>query len=225
VRKWGQKSWTSSPGLSGDLDQDAQVPGAPTDSCGRLRAGSSGWDELLGEQEIEREGLLWRRLGRGRGRRHRRARVVTGWRWSVIFLAQRGARCVSRRRGEPGARRRVERTLASARGKPERCHHGSHQGQPAPSVDGLFHWHPTCPQPPSALAEEGAASQQPRRTIPDRRGNASIASMNSQVFLFPPIFCFRPAATTISLPDFGHFSARCRRSSSGSQPSARPTTP
>ncbi len=171
----------------------------------------------LAEQKIEKEGLRRRRCGRGRGCRHRRA--LAGWRWrrTVIFLAQRRARCISRRRGEPGTRRRVERTFAPACREPERRRHGGHQGQPAPSVDGLFHWHPTCPQDCVTAAT--------RRTIPDQRADASVACMNSQAFLFSPIFSFRRVATATSLPDFGHFSARCRRSWCGSRPSARPTRP
>ncbi len=171
----------------------------------------------LAEQEIEGESLR-RRLSRGR-RRRRRARALAGRRWrrTVIFLAQRRARCISRRRGEPGTRRRVERTFAPACREPERRRHGGHQGQPAPSVDGLFHWHPTYPQDCVTAAT--------RRTIPDRRADASVARMNSQAFLFPPIFSFRRVGTTTSLPDFGHFSAQCRRSWCGSQPSARPTIP
>jgi len=187
----------------------------------RLCANQSPWRAILphptaslAKQEIEGESLRRRRRGRGR-RCRRRALAGRRWRRTIIFLAQRRARCISRRRGEPGTRRRVERTFAPACRERKRRRHGGHQGQPAPSVEGLFHWHPTCPQDSAAT----------RRTIPDRRADASVARMNSQAFLFPPISCFSQAGTTISLPDFGHFSARCRRRWCGSQPSARPTRP
>src|SRR5260370_18429236 len=99
----------------------------------------------LAEQEIEGESLRGRRRGRARGCG---GRVLAGRRRrrTVISLAQRRARCISRRRSEPRTRRRVERTFAPACRKPKRRHHSGHQGQPAPSIDGLFHWHPTCPQ-------------------------------------------------------------------------------
>ncbi len=72
-----------------------------------------------------------------------RAFASRRWQRAIIFFTQRGARRIGRRWGNAGARRRVERTLAPACCESERCHHGGHQGQPAPSVDGLLHLHPT----------------------------------------------------------------------------------
>ena len=63
------------------------------------------------------------------------------------------------------------------------------------------------------------------RTIPDRQASASIACMNAQVFVLAPILSFRQAALTTCVPEFGHFSALCRRSWCGWQPSAPPTAP
>jgi hypothetical protein len=173
----------------------------------------------LGEQEIEREGSWRRRWRRSRGRwRDRRGlRTFTGRQRTVVFFAQRRARRRSRRRGDPGARRRVERTLAPACCKSKRCRHGGHQGQPAPSVDGLFHLHPTL--------SPRLHDPQVVRTIPDRQADASVACMNPQVSVLSPIFSFRPVGTTISLPEFGHFSEQCRRNSCGSRQSVRPITP
>jgi len=179
----------------------------------------------LCEQEIEGEGF-GRRGRRGWRRcRHGRARAFAGRgrHRTIIFLAQRRARCIGGRRSNPGARRRVERALAPTACEPKRCGHGGHQGQPAPSVDRLFHLHPTLS--PRLRDRLPNSRNKIVPTIPDRRAGASVACGSPQVILFPPFFSFRRAWTTISLPEFGHFSARCHRSWCGSRPSARQTIP
>jgi hypothetical protein len=86
----------------------------------------------LAKQEIEKEGLRrrWRCRRRGPGHTERAIAGRRGQR-TVVFLAQPGARRVSRRRGDLCARRRrVERTLPAATCEPKRCGHDGHQGQP-----------------------------------------------------------------------------------------------
>jgi hypothetical protein len=111
--------------------------------------------QSLGKQEIEKESFLRRRRrSRGSGSRARRAGAILSRRRreTIGFLAQRRSRRRRLRRGEPSARRRVEPALAPARRKAERRHHGGRQGQPAPSVDGFFHLHPTTPIVPKLHA-------------------------------------------------------------------------
>ena len=124
-------------------------------------AGQSPWPtssrrRSLGEQEIEEESLLRRRL-RCRGRRCRRCRgartFTSRWRCrTIVFIAQRGTRRVRRGRRESGGRRRVETALAPACCKPERRCHGDRQAKPPPSIDGFFHLHPITPIDPLSFA-------------------------------------------------------------------------
>lgn len=135
------RPWPKSRSLIELTDQALQLECPGRVLVVRKRRFHAAWGSL-GEQEIKEEGLRRRRLSRRRGGGRRRARAGRRRHRTVIFLAQRRSRCRGRRRGDAGARRWVERALAPACGEPERCRHGGHQSQPAPSVGGLSHVHP-----------------------------------------------------------------------------------